>query len=78
FEDFIRSREAALCSPETIDFYRRIGTVETPLSPSKYSVKRGDWACAENSELIGTASLQSSFTRSIIKFTFFRIGRFST
>ena len=24
FEDFILSREAALCSPETIDFYRRM------------------------------------------------------
>ncbi|MCI0773464.1 MAG: hypothetical protein J4N76_07920 [Chloroflexi bacterium] len=24
FEDFILSREAMLCSPETIDFYRRM------------------------------------------------------
>ncbi|TDI83745.1 MAG: hypothetical protein E2O74_06305 [Chloroflexi bacterium] len=24
FEDFILSREATLCSPETIDFYRRM------------------------------------------------------
>lgn len=24
FEDFILSREASLCSPETIDFYRRM------------------------------------------------------
>ena len=24
FEDFMLSREAALCSPETIDFYRRM------------------------------------------------------
>ncbi len=24
FEDFVLSREATLCSPETIDFYRRM------------------------------------------------------
>ena len=49
FEDFILSRGAALYNPETIDFYRRIGSVETPLSPSKYSVMYGDCVCADPS-----------------------------
>ncbi len=43
FEDFILSREASLCSPETIDFYRRMLkpflTLANGTAPSKRMVR---------------------------------------
>ena len=74
FEDFILSREAAICSPETIDFYRRMLKPFLALAngspPSSHLVREFLSAVAQRGVSSATVHAHARALRAFLRFAY--------